>query len=369
MSGFAKGFVLKSGTPVALTPEQGEQVLKLHAQGKSLREITQTVFGDATLDGRTNEGKGVRIFLANEGITDVKTSGSVVGPMPLTPEQRQYIDDHYKEGIPVMEMAKTLFPEAKLSIGCREVRAVIFRIREIDPRHAETMRDAAEIEYVPPTMDEDICKKIASYANRYIDHRKPTTHEKKCIEFVRHNLSSYRFVTMIEQMNSMQYRNIFESEFVKAIHDKPDLTSDEVNLYLNLASQFVHLNDATKRCQILSDKFAKHSDNDQAGNRELTMTFAELHKVASAERDALSKSIESLTKKLNGDRSARLKQQGERTVSLTAVMDAFRNQEERRNMLRIADMQREAIKQNIEELEGMDSFKARIMGVRKELFI
>lgn len=369
MSPVGKGGIIKSGSPVPLTPEQGEQALRLYAQGKSLREITTTIFGDPTLDGRTNEGKGVRVFLAAEGITDVKTSVSLVGPIALTPEQKQYIDDHYKEGIPVMEMAKTLFPDAKLSIGCREVRAVILRIREIDPRHADTMRDAAEIEYVPPVTDEEICKKIASYANRYIDHRKPTTHEKKCIEFVRHNLSSYRFVTMVEQMNSMQYRNIFESEFVKAIHDKPDLTSDEVNLYINLASQFVHLNDATKRCQILSDKFARHSDNDQAGNRELTMTFAELHKVASAERDSLSKSIESLTKKLNGDRSARLQKQGERTVSLTAVMDAFRNQEERRNMIRIANLQRDAINANIQELEGMDSFKARIMGLSKELFV
>ena len=48
---------------VTLTEEQKQQIEELFKSNPDLREITQKVFGDDSLDGRSKEGRAVRAFL------------------------------------------------------------------------------------------------------------------------------------------------------------------------------------------------------------------------------------------------------------------------------------------------------------------
>jgi hypothetical protein len=44
----------------------------------------------------------------------------------------------------------------------------------------------------------------------------------------------------------------------------------------------------------------------------------------------------------------------------------FQDEEERKNMIRIAEMQKQLVKEEAERLEGMSAFKARVLGISKE---
>ena len=47
-------------------------------------------------------------------------------------------------------------------------------------------------------------------------------------------LSSPRFVGNYDSYNSSIDKELFEAEFVRSVWDKPDLTIDEINLYINV---------------------------------------------------------------------------------------------------------------------------------------
>jgi Skp family chaperone for outer membrane proteins len=99
---------------------------------------------------------------------------------------------------------------------------------------------------------------------------------------------------------------------------------------------------------------------------EMSVRLAEIIKAKSQEYHQCESRIENLTKKLQGDRAERMKKNSRENASFLSIVQLFQEEEERKIMVRIAEMQKETIKEEAERLEGMVEWKARVLGISQE---
>lgn len=156
-------------------------------------------------------------------------------------------------------------------------------------------------------------------------------------------------------------RELFEQEFVRLTWDKPDLTADEINLYLNVCKEIINLEVVSKHLNKLNDMFDIADDQ-----TEMSVRLAEIIKAKSSEYHQCEGRIENLTKKLQGDRGERMKNKTKDNASILSIVQMFQEKEERDNMVRIAEMQKLTVKKEAERLEGMSEWKARILGIGQD---
>ena len=187
-----------------------------------------------------------------------------------------------------------------------------------------------------------------------------TDSEPLLIEQLINHLRSPRFHHFINQYSTLADRDLFESEFVRAVWDKPDLTNDELNSYVTLCTNYVRQKHIQQRIDRLNALL-----NDADSERDVTMRLTELIKATSDELNQCEKRIESLTKDLNGSRQQRLKAKGEENGSIFALVEAFTDKEERDRMIMMAELQNKLIEEEVNKLESMDEYKARILGISK----
>jgi len=53
-------------------------------------------------------------------------------------------------------------------------------------------------------------------------------------------------------------------------------------------------------------------------------------------------------------------------ASFLSIVQLFQEEEERKTMMKIAEMQKEAVKREADRLEGMAEWKARVLGISKD---
>jgi hypothetical protein len=160
---------------------------------------------------------------------------------------------------------------------------------------------------------------------------------------------------------SMQDRTLFEEEFIRLTWDKPDLSADELNLYMNVCKEIINLEVIGKHLNKLNDQF-----DDIEDQQDMTVRLAEIIKAKSGEYHQCEGRIENLTKKLQGDRAERMKNKYKDNASIVSLVQLFQDEEERKNMVKIAEMQKELVSQEANRLETMAEWKCRILGVTKE---
>ena len=155
---------------------------------------------------------------------------------------------------------------------------------------------------------------------------------------------------------------MFEAEFIRATWDKPDLSADEVNLYVNVCVDYINLKNISAHMEKLNRMFDEADEQ-----QELTVRLSELLKTKSEEYNQCEKRQESLIQRLAGDRAKRISQRQDKNASiLSSLVESFQNEEERKLMIKMADMQKVAIKEEANNLESMNEWKARILGISKE---
>jgi hypothetical protein len=213
----------------------------------------------------------------------------------------------------------------------------------------------------PPKSLSRAIKKVNDWAGVNFDELTIQTKQKKMCERLLFYLKSPRFVHFINQYSTLGDRDLFESEYVRTVWDKPDLTNDELNLYITVCTNYVRQKHIQQRIDKLNAML-----NDTDNERDLTMRLTEIIKATSDELNQCEKRIESLTKDLNGSRQARLKARGEQNGSIAALVEAFQEKEERDRMILMAEMQNKLIEDEADRLETMDEYKARILGISKQ---
>jgi hypothetical protein len=344
-----------------LTENQKAQILDLLSEDHDLSTITKTVFNRDDIDGRCKEGIAVRRFVAKRGMSVKTTKNPKAKDVELTDEQKLIIGEQLEKGVSSSErIAKLIFGEDTPKLS-KEQRVVHAYIESLGSGREESEEDGALPSYIPPKATSKIIRKINESTGLELQESKLNRYHSICCDRLRINLHNSRFQTIINNYYRGKDRVLFEQEFIRLTWDKPDLTADEINLYMNVSKEILNLELVSGQLQKLHQMF-----DDADDQSEMTIRLAEIVKTKGEEYHKCAKRIEDLTKKLQGERGQRLQQKKEENASFLAIVREFQEEEGRKNMLRIAEMQKKLIKQEAERLESMDGWKVRILGVGKE---
>lgn len=327
-----------------------------------LTELTRLVFPDVEkIDGRSKQGRAVREFLLSNKIDYETKHFYPKDDIQLTEEQKDFIDKSIEDGMTCAQTATVLFPDTRVTHLTKEYQAVFEYVDSNEKIKTPASEDAINRRYFPPKAVSKIIKKINDSAQTNVNEDKLTMSERKSIESLGAFLASPRFIQVINTYDSQADRDLFEAEFVRATWDKPDLTSDEINLYINVCMDYIHLKNIQSAINKLNRMFDEAEDQ-----QDLTVRLAELLKTKSEEYNQCEKRMESLIQKLQGDRSKRISSKQQQNANILALVQLFQEEEERGVMLKIAELQKRAAKEEADRLESMPDWKARVLGISKE---
>ena len=336
-----------------LTDEQKELALDMFNDDPNIINITKRVFEDDSLDGRSKEGRAVSKFLAKNGLKAQTTKRPKSDDVTLSEDQVEKVLEMEGEGFNTSQIADVLFNKEMKRLS-NEWRAV----NDILGQDREAPADESLATYASPQAISRIIKKINDSTGYGLEENKMSRNQRTCCDRLRINLSNSRFVAIVNNYINSRDKELFEQEFIRLTWDKPDLTPDELNLYMNVCKEIINLELITSHLQKLNDMFESADDQD-----EMSIRLAEIIKAKSSEYHQCETRIENLTKKLQGDRGARLANKQRDTASFLSIVQLFQEEEERQNMVRIVEMQKQVIKKEAQKLEGMAAWKARVLGI------
>ena len=361
-----------------LTDNQKEFIDNNYKSIADLILLTRAVFLDETLDGRTKEGRAVRHYLAENNLEYNTTKHARVENVELTDDHKEFIRNNCVAGFSAVRLAQLAFKDESiksLSVHHREVNKYVKQLEQEGLQREEegpsepqwpsspnrSPRRCATSRYTPPETDEEILKKILEATHEEgLEMEKLTHVERECIKSLRRFLKAPRLKMILNNYTDMDDRELFEHEYVRFTWDKSDLTSDELNLYLNVCTDYISLKNISRQIEKLNIMF-----DEIESERELTVRYAEVLKTKNDEYDKCEKRMESLIKKLNGDRAERVKNMHQENATILSLVRSFQIEDERNRMLEIAEMQKVLLVNEAEKLESMDSWKARILGIDK----
>ena len=344
-----------------LNDEQKQFLKDNFKETPNLSDLTRSLFGDESLDGRTKEGRAVREFLAEASLKYETTKWDKVDDIDLTDEQVEFAKAQAKNGLSAFQISELLFPSSNVKRFSKEHLAVLEFLREYEPAYVHDSESAVNRAYNPPKLFTTGLKKVNQFTLQELEEEKLSHDERECIGTLIRSLSAPRFIQVIGTYTNMKDRELFEAEFIRATWDKPDLTSDEINLYINVCVDYIHLKNISSHIEKLNQMF-----NEVEDQQDMTVRLAEVLKSKTDEYDKCEKRMESLIKKLNGDRAERMKNQRHENATILSLVRNFQVEEERKRMVELAEMQKKLVEEETVRLDNMDSWKARILGISKQ---
>jgi len=346
---------------MTLSKEQKQFIIDNFNKTPDLIELTRQVFDNQELDGRTKEGRAVRKFLVDRGLKFNTTQKQKKEEIEFSQEQKEFMIQYAKEGMTAYEISKILFPEVNVTNLSKEVTEVARFIEDVDFRLMHPSESAINTQYFPPKSNSRVIKKINEYCQEEIDEKQVSRGEMDNIESTMKFLAAPRFIQVINTYTSGDDRKLFEAEYIRSVWDKPDLTSDELNLYINVCMDYIHLKNISKAIDKLNRMFEDCEDQ-----QDMTVRLAELLKTKSEEYNQCEKRQETLIARLNGDRKERIKNKHKDNASILSLVKLFQNEADRNRMIDMAEKQKMLIAQEADNLERMDVWKARVLGIAKD---
>lgn len=343
---------------IKFSQEDGEKIKQLAAEFPDLNLITKKFFNNEELDGRSKQGIAIRAFLVANNINYKTSKYQKVGDLPLTDKQKEFIVDQTKLGISSLKIAELLYPNKQVLQMSLEQRTVMNYIRSLGDLPQVENESALGVKYQVPRSIERLVNKVNEATGENLNKEKLTRFHKICVDRLNINLNNSRFQKIINCYTSQDDRNIFEQEFIRMTWDKPDLTADEVNLYMNVCKEIINLENISRHL----DKLNKMFEETQEQN-EMSIRLAEIIKAKSGEYHQCEGRVESLIKKLQGDRRERISSKQKENASILSIVQLFQDEEERANMVKIAEMQKSLVADEAKKMETMVEWKARILGI------
>ena len=347
--------------PINLTEEQRKYIDDNYKTTPDLIALTKAAFMDESLDGRSREGRAVREYMASKDYKYKTTKVEKVKGVNLTKDQKEFITHNADAGMKAFEIATLLFQDKKVTPLSKETLKVAAHIKETMPQNLHPSDSAGGKRYRPIKKLDEIIEIVNECADQSLHPEKLTVQLRKSLESLLGFLKAPRLVQTINNYTNKADRDLFEAEFIRATWDKPDLTSDEVNLYINVCIDYINLMNIQKAVDKLNHMFEQCEDQ-----RDMTVRLAELLKTKSEEYNQCEKRMESLITRLNGDRAKRVQNKQQQNASILNLVQLFQEEEERNVMIKIAEMQRELVSKEADEMESMPDWKARVLGLRKE---
>lgn len=356
---------------IVLTPAQEQQIIDLWnanpATPPALKDLTVALFGQG-FDGRSNEAKAIKKFLAGRNLKAKTTSEyeRVSDGIELSEAHKLYIVNNVQT-MNSMEMARVIFNNPSLSNLAAETLAVNKHVKTLNirVRHAEDA-DIPEGKYSPPKTIEAVLRVVNKYINPPMEHAKLTAALRKNLDTLISYMHTYRYIAQMNNFDSISDRSLCEDAFVRATYDKSDLAQTEVDQYIEYANQVVEGFKIQRRKEELQSQQEQMADASDPDSRKYSMGLVEAIGKASTEFNLCKKREQDLLNTLSVSRSERISKQREGASSILDLVNSWKTAEGREEWHRHAEKEQEAMKTEVARLSSLPDFKARILGLTKE---
>lgn len=364
---------MEENIPTQLTEDQKLTILNLWNKDPNnppgQKELVEATFGPG-FDGRDKRAKLVKAYCATLGFKPRSAFEYVpVKAGELTPEQKEYITNHASTMGP-MEMAKELYPEKEITSRGIETRQIVEYLKSLSNVVLfQPLTSTATGDYTPPKN----LSQSAARVNKYIQNGiKPEDIEKEpkikinlnCL--VRH-CHNPRFQLKMNGLNSEIHRALFEQAYVRFLYDKgEDITEEEIDAYINLCELVVE-----EQCMVEEIQSLKEAMDEQlkeSEGKKLAMTFVENIDNIRDKLNQNRKMQNTLRSDLQGKRSERIDTKIRETASVIQLVEAWRSEEKRELLLKLAEKQKLAVKGEIQKQETFDDIISQIYGLDKIAF-
>lgn len=353
-------------TEVQLTEEQKSKIIAFWNSRPndppSFRELIEEVLGKE-IDSRSKLARLLKEFLATRQIV-VRNSTNPKGDLELNESQKLFIRNSRKEPnkLRPVEIARELFPDKSISPLGQETRTVTNYVKtfEADIHDAEKIPEG---DYEPPINGIRALARVKKYTKRDLDYDNLTPRQKKEIDALVTYLQNYRFVSQINLYDSQDDRDLFEANFIRFTYDKYDLSEEELEQYILLATDSVRLNGiqkTIKKLQIMLDTVTEDPD----GKISIGLTEA-INSAQDSYNECFGRQ-EKLLKNLVGTRAGKLAKQGDKRMSLVELIEFVQEENKRHLLAKLAEERSKRVKDEVNRVKNLDDLIIEIYGVTEE---
>jgi hypothetical protein len=190
--------------------------------------------------------------------------------------------------------------------------------------------------------------------------------EEKCLRMLLGYLRSPTFVYQASQYEKKVDRELFESNFIRFCYDKPDLTAEEIHQYISLSSEIVNTAQIERTIQRLDKNINDWLSGDDDEKKKMSMSMVELINAARGKWESSKERQKKLLAELTESRSIRLKNRLDQNASILNLVEAFQKEKDRKELIELAEMEKQADVIETDKLSNMDQVVALIAGMSKK---
>lgn len=348
--------------PVTLSEAQKKVILERYKEINNLNTLTAIVWNDETLDGRSKQGQAVKQFLVDSHLAYETTKKKIREDIPpLTDEQKDLILLEAENNSNITDITRLVYRDETIQRLSKEWRQVQAFIKSQNPELIDGKDDVAVGAFNAPKDQVRLVNLVNEALGTTISPEKISGKYKAYFDKLAVNLSNSKFRRIINAYESKRDRDLFIDEFIRLTFEKPDLTPDELNLYFQIIRDGNSLEVLESKINKMNNFFLEIEEAS-----ELKQSFSENLKACVDEKNQITKRIADTTKKLQGDRGERLKNQNRDDASFLTIVQMAQEEEGRKRMMALAKLQKAAISEEANRLETMDSLLCEIFGFEKE---
>jgi len=265
-----------------------------------------------------------------------------------------------------VEIAKVMYRNEQLTNLSQETRTVAEYIKNNSEgmQPYERPENVPTDEYKPPKTIPVMTARVNKYVLNGIDKEKLTPKIKKDLKSLIGYLHTFRFNHQINSLGATTDRELFESSFVRYTFDKGDLTQEEVDQYIVLATEVVIASNIQARIEHLQNLLDDSADDSEG--RRIAMSLVEAISSRQTEYNQSVNRQQKLLNDLKVKRSDRMKQMSEASASVVNLVEMWKEEESRKQMIQLAELRKEVLSEEIDKLSDMDEIKSRIMGISED---
>lgn len=357
---------------ITLNQDQQNLIIKIWNNDREnppdLLDLTRMIFPEVPdIDGRSSYGKAVKKFLASRSLKVITKSAYVpMGRKEFSQDQKDYIVKH-AASMTSVDLARDIFQDPKLGNLSIEVRSVQEYLATLPTQIRNVITELSEPEeplgdYRPPRTLERALNKINRFVLNAVDKDKMTPRQRRDSNSLISYLHTYRFLHQIATYSTVITRDLFESSFIRYTYDKSDLTQEEVDQYIVLATEVVISSNIQETVQVLQDQITQEVDS---GNR-IPMALVDAVTSARNEYNQCVLRQQKLLNDLKVKRSERISNQIKENASILNLVHIWKDEESRGEMIKMADMRREILKSEMSRIASMDDLKSKVCGLTQD---
>ena len=347
------------------TPEQEKAIIDAWNASKepSIKEIGEKVFGPG-FSQTSQIGKKLKRFIASR---NTKSPEPAPPEIILTEGQQLSILQNVSRLTNTLDLAQFIFPGIQVTREGQEFLAVqkfISNNRSL----VKEVPGKESVSYKAPKKPEEAIAKVnlSTYGTLTKERLEKESNIRANLTALVRFLNSYRFSLEYESYKTDTERKLFETTFIKYTFDKPDLTEEEVDQYINLSREITNMIGLKRELEYvagLRDALAEDSDG-----KKMSVAMVDSMAGLRKEMDDSLKRQNILSTSLKGKRSDRIDTKIKENASVLQIVESWRTAEKRARMIKLAEEIKVREKKELVQLDSIEAFKGELWGLNPESY-